>query len=113
MKILINENRVDSLINKWLEDEYGGLKHKVSVDYPDFYYFMKNGDVVMEYYEKYGRLGLDDSIITFIMKMFNKPWLETKEMVAVWFQNSYNLDVDIVIEPLSTTRTIWKSYSDN
>jgi hypothetical protein len=113
MKILINENRVDSLINKWLEDEYGGLKHKVSVDYPDLYYFMKNGDVVMDYYEKYGRLCVVDNIVGFIMNMFGKSWGESKDIVEEWFQNSYDLDVNIITEPLSTTRVIWKSYSDN
>jgi hypothetical protein len=45
--------------------------------------------------------------------MFGKSWGESKDIVEEWFQNSYDLDVNIITEPLSTTRVIWKSYSDN
>lgn len=113
MKILINENKVDKLIGNWLETEFGGLGHKVSVNYPDQYYFIKNGNVVMDYYGKYSRLCVDDNIVNFIIKMFGKSWVESKDIVGEWFQNSYNLDVNFLTEPLSSTRTIWEKYSDN
>jgi len=113
MKIIINENRRERIVIKWLEDKYGGLKHKVSKDYSDLYYFMKNGYVVMDYYGKYGTLHAGNGIIDFIMKTFGMDRDESKEIVKLWFQESYGYDVNIVTEPTTTTMyNVWRAYTD-
>jgi hypothetical protein len=113
MKIIITESKRERAVTKWLESEYGGLKYKVSKDYPDLYYFIKDGNVVMDYYEKYSRLCASNEIIDFVMRMFGFDWKNARDLVESWFQDSYGYDVNIITGPLSHHIRIWKSYSDN
>lgn len=113
MKIIISESKRERAVTKWLNKNYGDLKYKVSKTSSDALFFMKNGDVVMSYYNEYKKLFVSNEIINFMTGMFGLNHNTTFNLIGLWFQESYGYDVNIVTGPLSHHIRIWKSYSDN
>lgn len=113
MKVIINESKRDVLIFNWLNEEYGNLKYKVSNSDPKWYFFIKNGKVVMDYLTKYKRFTMDKDITNFLDSFFGINYFDAKKIVGKWFQETYGLDVEIVTTPVETIRIVWNYMSDN
>ena len=113
MKLIITESKRESAVIKWLDNHYGNLKHKVSRDYPNLYYYMKNGEVVIDYFERHKRLCLCDEVTDFVTGMFGYSWRDGKEIISKWFQERYGYDVEVFIAPSNRTYNVWRTYSDN
>lgn len=113
MKLIINESKRDVLIFNWLTEEYGNLPYKVFESDPEWYHFMKNGKVVMDYLTKYKRFTMDEYITNFLDSFFGIPYFEARKIVGKWFQETYGLDVEVLATPVDTIRSNWNYMSNN
>jgi hypothetical protein len=84
--------KIHDIIIKWLNKEFGGLTKVVKSDKafyvdenrkPLFYYYQdsKNGYVYINY----------DKIWVFFESIFGLNTLQTKEILKVWLEETYNL----------------------
>lgn len=76
-------------------------------------FFIKNGKVVMDYLTKYKRFTMDKDIINFLDSFFGINYFDAKKIVGKWFQETYGLDVEVVVTPVETIRIVWNYMSDN
>jgi hypothetical protein len=111
MKIIISENKRDRFILKWLEDNYGNLKYKTPENDPTWFYYIKDGQVELDYLSEYKRLTFSDDILTFLQKYVGYNYLESKSIVRIWFENSYKLDVEVVATPVDIVYSNWEFMS--
>ena len=92
MKIIITESKLNKVVLKWLDKEFGDLTKVVKDDRtyyvdenrkPLFYYYQdsKNGYVYINY----------DKIWVFFESIFGLNTLQTKEIMAIWLGETYNL----------------------
>ena len=92
MKIIITESSRDRLVFKWLHKEFGDLTPVVKDDKtyyvdedrkPLFVYYQdsKNRDVYINY----------DRIWVFFDSIFGLSYLQTKEILTIWLEETYNL----------------------
>jgi hypothetical protein len=92
MKIIITESSRDSLVLNWLNKEFGDLTPVVKHDRtyyvddnrkPLFYYYQdeKNGVIYINY----------DRIWVFFEDIFGLNTSQTKEILTIWLEQTYNL----------------------
>ncbi len=92
MKIIITESKRDRLVLNWLNKEFGDLTKVVKDDktfyvdenrIPLFYYYQdeKNGNVYINY----------DKIWTFFEDIFGLYYLQTRKILTIWLEETYNL----------------------
>ena len=91
MKIIITESRLNSVVLKWLDKEFGNLTEIVrdgKIYYVDenglplFYYYQEeNEDVFINY----------DRIWIFFESIFGLNGLQVEEILKVWLEETYNL----------------------
>lgn len=98
MKILINENRIQSLINKLLDEEFGELyeyKNYTTDSTGEWLtiHYSKDGQVVMIYRDdiKYLYVGTDNLSS---LNMFDLQYGEKIKAVSKWFESRYELPVE-------------------
>jgi hypothetical protein len=112
MKYIITESKLNKLIYHWLETEYGNLPFKTPKGDDTWFYYMKNGKVVMDYYSKYKRFTMSDDIVNFLDKFFNISYFDAKKIVGKWFQDSYNLEAEVLATPVDTIYKNWEYMSN-
>lgn len=98
MKILINENRIQSLINKLLDEEFGELyeyKNYTTDSTGEWLTirYSKDGRVVMIYRDdqKYLYIGTDNLSS---LNVFDLDYTAKLVVVSKWFESRYELPVD-------------------
>lgn len=98
MKILIKENRIQSLINKLLDEEFGELyeyKNYTTDSTGEWLTirYSKDGRVVMIYRDdqKYLYIGTDNLSS---LNVFGFQFDEKVKVVSKWFESRYELPVD-------------------
>jgi len=92
MKIIITESSRDRLVLKWLNKEFGNLTEVVKRD--KTFYVDENRKPLFVYYqdEKNGFIYVDyDRIWVFFDSIFGLSYLQTKEILTIWLEETYNL----------------------
>ena len=112
MKFIITENKRVDVATKWLDKNYSNLDYKVDKEYPNKYYFMKNGEVVMSYIND-TTLCVEERINDFMCETLYFSWRDNKEITCEWFEKTYGYNVDMFIAPSNMTYKDWDEYSDN
>jgi hypothetical protein len=81
-------------IIKYLNSEYGDLEQFETEEYPDYIFFMKDGEVVFEYNKKNGYVGISyDKIWSFLDNFFGLEYEEIRDLTKVWVEEHYKLGV--------------------
>ena len=100
MKILIKENRIQSLINKLLDEEFGELyeyKNYTTDSSGEWMtiHYSKDGRVVMIYRDdqKYLYIGTDNLSS---LNVFDLDYTAKLVVVSKWFESRYELPVEDV-----------------
>jgi hypothetical protein len=94
MKYIITENQMNRAVFKWLNLEYGDLTPFETEEYPDYIFFMKDGEVVFEYNKKNGYVGISyDKIWSFLKSFFGLEYEEIQELTKEWVEEHYKLRV--------------------
>jgi len=112
MNFIISENKRNIFILKWLEENYGNLNYRTPEGLPTWFYYIKNGQVELDYLSKYKRLTFSDDILNFLRNYAGYNYLEAKTIVRIWFENSYKLDVEVVATPVDIVYRNWEIMSN-
>lgn len=100
MKILINENRIQSLINKLLDEEFGELyeyKNYTTDSSGEWMtiHYSKEGRVVMIYRDDIDFLYVGEDNLS-SLNVFDLDYTEKLFVVSKWFESRYELPVEDV-----------------
>lgn len=113
MKILIKENRIQSLINKLLDEEFGELyeyKNYTTDSTGEWLTirYMKDGQIVMIYRDDRDLLYVATEELS-KLNMFDLDYDTLRTVVGKWFESTYEFPVDMVmIYPLKQLIKLWQ-----
>lgn len=100
MKYIITENRLNDIVIKYLNSEYGDLKPYQTDKYPGDIFFMKDGKVIFNYItdsknKTYGEVGISyRDVWLFLKNLFGLSYIEAQDITTKWINQTYNLSVD-------------------
>lgn len=94
MKLIITENKRNRVIIKWLNSEFGDLTPFKTGKYPNYIYFMKDGEVVFDYNKKNGSVAVsNDKIWSILESFFELKYKEIQDLTKQWVEEHYKLGV--------------------
>ena len=92
MKIIITENRLNSVALNWLDNKFGNLTKVVKYD--KTYYVDQNGLTVFYYYQddKDKVVFIDYTRIwIFFESIFDMEYKQIQDILKIWLGETYNL----------------------
>jgi hypothetical protein len=94
MKYIITENQLNRAALKYLNTEYGDLEPYKTDEFPDYIFYMKDGEVILQYNKKNGVVFISyDHIWTFLGSFFGLKDEEIQVITKEWVEEHYNLRV--------------------
>ena len=92
MKYIITENKLDTVIFKFLDTEYGALEQKKG-EYTDIVFHFPNEEYGVLGWEKSGVLYVYYEIRDEISNYFGLKKVDSLEVIGKWVEDRYNLKV--------------------
>lgn len=98
MKIIITENKMSSVVTKWLDNSYGDLRKSASpMNFRFIHYKDKNNQTVFLFNRDTGTVTITNkSVYHYLKDMFGLSGYELNVILIPWFEQSYNLHVEKV-----------------
>ena len=97
----MNDKLKHKIIN-YLNKEYSGLIWYETEQYPNFIFFMKDGEVIFEYNKENGYVYISyDRIWSFLSSFFGLKYKEIQDLTKEWVEEHYKLMVTTTITGLS------------
>ena len=94
MKYIITESRIEKFAIKWLNDNYGDLERYETDEDPDYLFFVKDGQVIIDYNKKTGNTYISyDEIWSFFKSFFWLNHQQIQDITKLWVEERYNLMV--------------------
>ena len=94
MRIVISEGKINDVAKKWLTYNYGDLERYETDKYPDYIFYMKDGDVIFDYNRKYGHCRINYfEIWSFLKSVFQLDFEEIQGITKEWVEEHYKLEV--------------------
>ncbi len=113
MKYIITESQMDRAVFKWLNSEYGDLTPYETEEYPDYIFFMKDGEVVFDYNKKNGYVDISyDKIWLFLKSFFGLEYKEIQDITKEWVEEHYKLGVTKTDDSLFTLDLRWRNITN-
>jgi len=97
MKIIITENRLNKVVLKWLDNEYGNLISVIKNK--KVFYVDENGLPLFFYYsnEKTRNLYINYEKIWQLLKtIFSMDYLQIHDILKIWLEETYNLKGNVI-----------------
>jgi hypothetical protein len=91
MKIIITENRLNSVILKWLDNKFGNLTEVVKGNYTQ--YVDQDGYVLISYLTNVKEVVLIDYIRIWrlLINIFGMKSEQIQDILKIWLEETYNL----------------------
>ena len=81
-------------IIKYLNSEYGDLTPFETEKYPDYIFFMKDGEVVFDYNKENGYVAVSyEKIWSFLESFFGLEYEEIQDLTKDWVEEHYKVGV--------------------
>lgn len=98
MKIVITENRRNEAVTKWLNKNYSDLrKYSAPGSFRFIYYKNESDENIFMYNRDTGLVTITDKTLTQDLKhMFSLSGYELNDILIPWFEQAYNLHVELV-----------------
>ena len=94
MKLIITESKINHIVTKWLNNDYGDLEKFETSEYPNNIFFMKDGKVILEYNRKNGYCYISyEEIWSFLESVFQLEYKEIRGITKEWVEEHYKLKV--------------------
>jgi hypothetical protein len=101
MKYIITESRLNNIVIKWLNDNYGELRGMEN-PHGTIYYKNKDGNTMFKYNPDYGITSIEDSELqNTLINMFDVSPDSLNKVFTPWFNETYDIDSD------NTQYTTW------
>jgi hypothetical protein len=113
MKYIITENQLDRTIIKLLNLEYGDSTPFETEEYPDYIFFMKDGEIIFDYYKKNGIVYISyDKIWSFLENFFGLEYEEIQDLTKEWVEEHYKLRVTTTFTRLNFIPMRWRNITN-
>ena len=94
MNFIITESKLEKTAINWLNKNYEDLTPFETEKYPDYIFFMKNGEVIFDYYKKNGWVQISNTKIwSFFESFFSMNYQQIQDITKVWVEEHYKLRV--------------------
>ena len=98
--------KINDISKKWLTGNYGDLERCETDEYPDYTFYMKDGNLILNYNRKNGRCYIShEEIWSFLESVFQLEYKEIKGITREWVEEHYKLEVtttDFIKLPFSS-----------
>jgi hypothetical protein len=85
---------MDRAVLKYLNTIYGDLVPFETDKYPDYIFFMKDGEIIFDYNKKNGYVGISYiHIWSFLDSFFGLEYKEIQDLTKEWVEEHYKLRV--------------------
>jgi hypothetical protein len=112
MKYIITESQMDRAVIKWLNSEYGDLEPFKTEKYPDYIFFMKDGEVVFDYNKTNGYVDISyNKIWLFLKSFFGLEYKEIQDITKEWVEEHYKLGVTKTDDSLFALDLLWRNIT--
>ena len=92
MKYIITESKLDKVVIKYLNNEYGDLEEYRTDEHPNSVYLVKDNKVYMELDTKYNGLYVDYTTIwEDLINIIGRKYDEIKRIIKKWVEETYKL----------------------
>jgi hypothetical protein len=99
MKYFITESRLHDTVIKFLNNNYGGLEPFVSKKHPGHIFFIKDGEIIIEFTRVNGlALVSYEKVWDFLLNFFGFNFEEGQEIIKKWIIENYDLPVKHVTQ---------------
>ena len=98
MKLIITESKMNSVVTKWLDKNYGDLRKSASpMNFRFIHYKDENNQTVFLFNRNTGTVTITNkSVYHYLNDMFGLSGYELNDILIPWFEQSYNLHVEKV-----------------
>ena len=92
MKIIISENKVNEIVIKWLNKNYGDLEVFETEKTPNHIFYKKKDDIIFYYDKKNRKVVVNyDGIWSDMDNYFKIDDLRIMSLLKIWLKEQYNL----------------------
>jgi hypothetical protein len=106
MKIIITENKLERVAINWLNKNYGDLEQfDSSRQYPDYLFYRKGNKIIFDYNIRSEIVHVNYAEIwSFLESYFGMTYHQIYNLIKVWIEEHYDLDVTTILLPRSNKR---------
>ena len=113
MKVIITESQKNIAIIKYLNSEFSDLTPYETEKYPDYIFFMKDGEVVFDYNKENGVVYISyDKIWSFLKNFFGLEYEEIQGLTKKWVEEHYKLRVITTLVTFSIRPQRWRNITN-
>jgi len=98
MKLIITESKMNSVVTKWLDNNYGDLRKSSSpMNFRFIHYKDENNQTVFLFNRDTGTVTITNkSVYHYLKDMFGLSSYELNDILIPWIKQSYNLHIEKV-----------------
>ena len=101
------------LAKKWLTDNYGDLEEYETDKYPNNIFYMKDGEVILDYNRKNGDCRINYyEIWSFLKSVFQLDFEEIQDITKEWVEEHYKLRVTTTSITRSSLNSRWRNITN-
>jgi len=109
MKLIITESKLERLVIKWLNDNYGDLEPFETEDYPDYIFYRRGDKIIFEYCTENGHIFFDyDEFWIQLESYFGFNYNQIQNLTKKWVEERYNLSVTKTSIPKTSPVAKWQ-----
>lgn len=98
MKLIITEDKMNNVVTKWLNKDYGDLRKSASPGSFNFIHYKDENNVTVFLFNR--NTGIvtitNKTLYHYLKDMFGLSGYELNDILIPWFEQSYNLHVEKV-----------------
>jgi len=93
MRIIITESKREKAIFHWLDKHFGDTEPYESDNYPNYIFFIRDGEVIFEFWDFGNTLTVKyDKIWKIIQTFFGLDYFQTQDITTRWINDRFNLN---------------------
>ena len=105
MKYIITESKLENVVFRWLDEEFGDLDIIDSDRYPEDIQYEKNGDLVFNYNTRTHRVLINYSTVwSYLKNLFGLSNKQIEEITKKWIEDRYRIPVILTFTYTHTSR---------
>ena len=113
MKYIITESQLDRAVLKYLNSEYGDLEPYETDRWPEYIFFMKDGELIFDYNKESGVVYISyDKIWSFLKSFFGLEYEEIQDLTKEWVEEHYKLEVTTTYVFKDTGFMWWRNITN-
>ena len=106
-------NKLNDISKKWLTDNYGDLEKFESKSFSGYIFYMKDGNLILNYNRNNGYCYIThDEIWSFLKSVFQLEYGEIQAITKEWVEEHYKLEVTTTFTDKTKTLRRWRNITN-